>query len=136
MKRFLFIGIIALFFWACSTGKESAKATAARSQNNKDSSEYQIRIIDPFFNHWYLCAYSEAYDHTNDYYRSRDQIAAVTWNDYYRAGQYSDVIDSYIDYQPDIDYGIEVNRTLYWYFSYLQLTFHIRLYSSTSLFEP
>ena len=133
MKRFLFIGITALLFWACSTEKESAKAATVRTQNSKDTSEYQISIIDPAFDHWYLCTYSEAYDRTNDYYRSRNQIAVMAWNDYYRAGQYSDVIDCYIDYKPDIDYGIDLNRTLYWYFTYIQITCHIRLYSSVGV---
>lgn len=136
MKRFLIIGILALFSWACSTGKESAKAATVRTQNNKDTSEYQISIIDPAFDHWYLYTYSQAYDRPNEFYRSRDQIAAVAWNDFYGTGQYSKVIDCYIDYKPDINYGIDVNRTLYWYFTYIQITYHIPLYSSASLFEP
>jgi hypothetical protein len=136
MKRFLIIGIIALLFWAGSAVKESAKASAVPGKYNKDTSEYQISISDPAFDHWYLYTYSQAYDRPNEFYRSKDQTAAVAWNDFYGAGQYSDVIDCYINYQPDIDYGIDVNRTLYWYFTYVQITYHIPLYSSASIFEP
>jgi len=52
----------------------------------------------------------------------------ANWNDYYRTGKHSQVIDSNINYQPNLDYGIEVNRKLYWYFKYVQEEYKIRLF--------
>jgi hypothetical protein len=127
-KLSLITGIMALFFWACSPVKETAKTSATLSKNFQDSTEYEIHIIDPWFDQWYLINYSEAKDYTNEYYHNKNLIAVSNWNEYYRTGKYDLVIDSYIDYQPNIDYGIEVNRKLYWYFRYVREKYKIRLF--------
>jgi Family of unknown function (DUF6146) len=128
MKLSLFMGIMALLVWTCSPVKEASKTSAKLNQNSQDGTEYEILIIDPHFDQWYLINYTPAKDYSNDYYRSKNLIAVTTWNDYYRTGRYSRVIDSYIDYQLNIDYGIEVNRKLYWYFKYIQNNYRIRLF--------
>lgn len=38
------------------------------------------------------------------------------------------VIDCIIEYQSNVDYGIEVNRKLYWYFLYITENYKIRLF--------
>jgi hypothetical protein len=53
--------------------------------------------------------------------------AAGYWNDYYRSARYPQVIDSFLDYRPDIEYGIDVNRKLYWYFKFISEYHGIRL---------
>jgi hypothetical protein len=42
-------------------------------------------------------------------------------------GRYNRIIGSYINWNPTTDYGIEINRRLYWYFVYYEETFRIRL---------
>lgn len=128
MKQSFFIGIVTLLIWTCSTVKETSKTPAILTQNTQDSTEYEIHIIDIQFDQWYQFNYSPAKDYSNDYYRIKNHIAVANWNDYYRTGQYSRVIYCYIDYQPNIDYGIEVNRKLYWYFKYIQNQYRIRLF--------
>jgi len=54
-------------------------------------------------------------------------VAVSHWNDYFTRNRYPRAIDSSIDYDYSIDYGIEVNRKLYWYFKYIEDTFKIRL---------
>ena len=128
MKQFFFIGIMALLAWACSPAREAAKTSARLVKNSQDSTEYEILIIDPHFDEWYLLNFTPAKDYSNDYYRSKNLVAVANWNDYYRSGRYSPVIDSYIDYWPVTDYGIEVNRKLYWYFRYIRETYRIRFF--------
>ncbi len=36
-------------------------------------------------------------------------------------------IDSYIDYRPNIDYGLDLNYKLYYYFKYFEERNNIRL---------
>lgn len=97
---------------------------------NQDSTEYEILIIDPDFDRWYLLNYSPAKDHSQEYYRGKNHVAVINWNNYYRAGRYGRVIESLIDYQPTIDYGMEVDRKLYWYFTYVVSTYKIRLWDN------
>jgi hypothetical protein len=122
------IGIIAAMLWACSPVKEVSKTSATLVQDKQDSTEYEILIVDPHFDQWYLLNYNPEKDHSNDYYRYKNLIAVSNWNDYYRTGKYNGVIDSYINYSADTDYGIELNRKLYWYFKYIRSNYGIRLF--------
>lgn len=130
------IGIIALLSWSCSSVKETSKSSARLVANSPDSTEYELIIIDIGFDNWYLLNYSPAKDYTNEYYRSRNLVGVINWNGYYREAKYTRVIDSYIDYQPNIDYGIEVNRKLYWYFKYIAETYKINLFNSPNVATP
>ena len=130
MKLNFFIGIVALAVWSCSPAREASKTKAILTQNNQDSTEYEILIIDFHFDQWYLINYSPAKDHTNEYYRSKNMVAVANWNYYYTTGQYTRTIESSIEYRPEIDYGIEVNRKLYWYFIYFTENYKIRLFGS------
>jgi hypothetical protein len=128
MSRSIFIGMLALLIWSCSPVKNAAKTSAALTKNNQDSTEYGIVIIDPGFDQWYLANYSQALDRTNDYYRSKNNVAVSNWNFYYRTGRYGKIVNSDIDYRPNIDYGIDVNRRLYWYFEYIESEFRVNLF--------
>jgi hypothetical protein len=125
--RFLF-GISVLLIWACSPVKETAKTPAVLAQDTLDSTEYAILIDDPFFDQWYQISYSPAKDYSNDYYRHKNWVAVTSWNEYYRTGRYGWVIDSYIEFRPEIDYGIDVNRKLFWYLRYVKEKYRIRLF--------
>jgi hypothetical protein len=128
MKLGFFIGIIALMVWACSPVKEVSKTSATLTKNSKDTTEYEVIIVDIGFDTWYLTNYSESKDRSNEYYRYKDMVAVMNWNNYYHLGRYDRVIDSYIDYRPDIDYGIELNRKLFWYFKYVKTEYGINLF--------
>ena len=122
--------IVPLFFlllaWSCSPTQKASSADR-HSTIKIDSTEYEITIIDPDFDSWYLMNYSPAKEYSNEYYRSKNQVAVSNWNDCYTSGRYNRVIDSYINFSPATDYGMEVNRKLYWYFKFTEEKFHIRL---------
>jgi len=127
MKLSIYMGIMALLVWACSPAKESVKTSAELKESEIDSTEYDIVIIDPHFDQWYLLNYNEAKDHANEYYRGKNYLAVSNWNDYYRRDRFSNVVNNYIYYEPHIEYGIEVNRKLYWYFKYVEEEYGIKL---------
>jgi len=127
MKRCITFGIFALLVWACSPVKDTSKTSGSLALSSQDSTEYDIIIIDPGFDQWYLLNYNEAKDHSNEYYRNQNLIAVSDWNDYYRRDKFSQVVDSHIFYEPQTDYGIEVNRKLYWYFEYVKEKYGIKL---------
>lgn len=127
MKLIAVTGIITLVLWACAPVRQPVKTSAVFSHDAQDSTEYEILIIDPGFDLWNSTHYSPAKDYSNEYYRNKNWVAVSSWNEYFRTGKYSWVIDSYIDYQPSIDYGIEVNRKLFWYFRFIREKYRIRL---------
>jgi len=117
---------VLLVAWSCSPSHK-AVSSGKKPIIKIDSTQYEIIIIDPEFDHWYLLNYSQSKDRTNEYYRSKNQFGVNNWNDYFLRNLYPNVIDSSIVYDFSVDYGIDVNRTLYWYFKYTEDKFKIRL---------
>jgi hypothetical protein len=128
MKPIYFFGMLVILAVACSPAKQAMKTSAVVSPINTDSTQYDLIINDINFDTWYQLNYSESKDRTNEYYHSKNIVAVGNWNDYYRSGKYINVIDSYIDYQPQIDYGIDVNRKLYWYFKFVHDYYGVKMY--------
>ncbi len=126
MKKLLFPVLILLVVFSCSPSHKVVTSDK-HSVIISDSTEYEITIIDTEFDTWYLLNFSEAKDHSNEYYRSKNQVGVINWNDYFNIGRYHRIIENYIYYDNSIDYGIEVNRKLYWYFKYTEDKFKIRL---------
>ncbi len=127
MARFIFILVLALGSLACSTGRKVPAGTPSVARDSRDSTEYEIIINDPGFEKWYITNYSPAKDYPQEYYRGRNIMGVANWNEYYRSGRFTRIILNEIDYQPQIDYGIEVNRKLFWYFKYIEETDRINL---------
>ena len=127
MKRLLTFAFILLSVWACTSKREAVKSPDTVPVLVIDSTEYEITIIDPAFDHWYLMHFSQVEDRSNEYYRAMNGLGVSNWNQYYMRGRYPNSIGSYINFIPSVDYGIEVNRRLYWYFKYIEETFRIRL---------
>lgn len=129
MKPALIIGIIALLIIACAPAKQVSKTSAEIKSSNPDSTVYELIISDIHFEQWYLLNYNDAKDRNNEYYRSKIITAVYNWNNLYRSGRYIDAIDSYINYEPQIDYGIGVNRRLFWYFKFVEDYYGIKLFN-------
>lgn len=126
MKKLISPIFIILLAWSCSPSQK----TGILAKSNVmviDSTEYDITIIDMEFDTWYLMNYSPSKDFSNEYYRSKNHIGISNWNYYFNRGKYHRVIENHVFYNHSVDYGIEVNRKLYWYFKYIEETYRIRL---------
>ena len=135
-KYFIVSCIIGIMAYACKSN--SGATDSNRAVNIKegdtvrianDSIEYEIIIIEPGFNTWLVSrARPEGY-YSQQFLENRNMIFVQEWN--YRVTQpqtYNpNLYQMQIDYQPNIDYGYEVNYKLYNYFIYFQLTYQQRL---------
>lgn len=128
MKNLFLPFLILLLTWSCSSSHK-AGSSDTKTSIVIDSTEYEITIIDSEFDLWYQLNYSPAKDRSNEYYRNKDQIGVINWNDYYNRGKHSRVIENYLYYTNSIDYGIDVNRKLFWYFKFVEDKYSIRLFS-------
>jgi len=126
MKNFIIPIFALLLAWSCSPTKDAGNAEKSRSVQI-DSTEYEITIIDSGYDTWYLTNFSPAKDRSNDYYRIQNQVGVSNWNDYVNSSRYQRVIENYIYFDFSKDYGIDVNRKLYWYFKYIEDNYRIRL---------
>lgn len=118
---------------ALSISDEEKQAFAAVEGDTveiaNDDVEYQIIIIEPGFFTWLnSIAKPEGY-YSQTFLENRNKLLVLNWNQ--RAmlpTVYNpDLYQMQIDYQPDIDYGYEVNYKLYNYFIFFQRKYNQRL---------
>ncbi|WP_445385107.1 DUF6146 family protein [Robiginitalea sp. IMCC44478] len=92
-------------------------------------SKYEIVIIDPGFYSWLKSfAQPEGY-YSQTFLENRNAIYVMNWNQRVLLPMQYDpnLYELQIDYDPDIDYGYEVNYKLYNYFIYFQRKYNQRL---------
>jgi hypothetical protein len=126
MKKILIPVFILLIACSCSPAQKTASAPGKPSIIS-DSTEYEITIIDNAFDNWYLLNYTPSKDYSNEYYRAKNQIGVGNWNNYFNKGKYHEVIENHIYFDYSVDYGIDVNRKLFWYFKFIEENYRIRL---------
>jgi hypothetical protein len=106
-------------------GKERLvmKADTVRS----DSVEYELIIIDPGFDSWLVTRPSMNF-YSQSYYEIKNLLYVTEWNIRYNNPlRYGAIYEDYIDYRPEIDYGLELNYRLYNYFLFFEETNHVVL---------
>jgi hypothetical protein len=136
MKTFVAILLISGLIWSCGPSHSLASTHSESNTTEKDTVrianddlEYEIIIIEPGFNTWLeSIAKPEGY-YSQSFLESRNRILVQAWNDrVLQPFAYNpNLYEMQIDYQPNIDYGYEVNYKLYNYFVYFQLTYKQRL---------
>ena len=123
---------------SCKTNKEGTPSTNERELAQKfsdtvkianEEAEYEIIIIEPGFNAWLQSiARPEGY-YSQNFLENRNRQYVINWN--LRVNQplqfNPDLYVWQIDYDPNVDYGYEVNYKLYNYFIYFQLTYKQQL---------
>ncbi|WP_435415501.1 DUF6146 family protein [Polaribacter aestuariivivens] len=131
LKYFLFIFCIISFLWACGSSpikngdveKEQPVVIA------NDSLEYEIIIIDPGFTTFLNTVAQPEGFYSQSYLEARNRAWVVTWNQRAQNPRsYNGAIyENIIDYQPNIDYGYEVNYKLFNYFLFAQRKYNMNL---------
>lgn len=118
MKNYIFFMLAGLLCWSCFP--TSTRSMHSVGVKEVDSTSYELIIIDPGFETWYDMNFSPAKDRSNEAYQMYNHKASLNWNHFFTTGRHSQYIDSYINYENQLDYGIELNRKLYWYFRYIE----------------
>ena len=95
-----------------------------------DSIEYELIVDDPGFETWlYTKPPMEFY--SQQYYASMNRLYVSEWNYRYSTLKNHGEYDSYIDYEPETDYGLELNYRLFYYFKYFEEKHRTKLYPSS-----
>ncbi|GLU45076.1 DUF6146 family protein [Allomuricauda sp. NBRC 101325] len=134
------IGILLILLTSCATPKETVNVSADEkalfnSDNEEpveisnEETEYEIIIIEPGFYTWLnSIARPEGY-YSQSYLENRNAVMVINWNqrvlDPIRFNP--NLYEMQINYDPNIDYGYEVNYKLYNYFIYFQRKYNQRL---------
>jgi hypothetical protein len=130
-KKILLLTCAAFLLWACGSSpinkKQTPKEAPVRIAN--DSLEYEIMIIDIGFTAYLASVAKPEGFYSQNYLEARNKVWVASWN--LRAQNpvsYNDnIFENIIDYQPQIDYGYEVNYKLFNYFLFAQRKYKINL---------
>ncbi|MCG8311314.1 MAG: DUF6146 family protein [Cytophagales bacterium] len=114
------IGLVLFTLVGCTSSYRMSKVPDENLigiAENKE--EYELVVLDPGFDTWFVTAWSPAKDRGLEYYSLWNQRYVTEWNFKATRPHTSELFDNVIQYDPAIDYGIEVERKLYYYFRWV-----------------
>ncbi|VXB70440.1 conserved exported hypothetical protein [Flavobacterium sp. 9R] len=142
MKKIAFIIVLIAIIGACSTPKNSlasvpttnpVKGDTIRIAN--DSLEYEVIIIDPGFSTWLNSIALPRGYYSQFYLENKNRFYITEWNN--RAQQPlrfdPNLYEMTINYDPQINYGYEVNYLIYNYMIYFQNRYQQRLFGNVPI---
>lgn len=109
----IFIILILLFF--CLSGFSQIRDTM---KIEHDTTEYEITVFDPVFYSWLMTNGRPRGFYGQPYLESHNRFYIAEWNSRVISGYKPNLYSIYIDYNPSLDYGYEVNFILFNYFQY------------------
>jgi len=132
MKNFIYILLLGLFIYSCGSSRNRNLGDSKINEDTvriaNDSLEYEIIIIEPGFNLFInSIAKPEGY-YSQQYLENKNRILVSDYNQRVRQPQVynSDLYLQEINYDPNIDYGYEVNYLLYNYFVFFSRHYNQR----------
>lgn len=131
MKKYVFVVACLIVFGNHNLFSQDGKEKS-RLHNDTvsvDSIEYRLIIFDPGFDAW-LAAQPSKQFYSKEYYEQRNRIYVLEWNHRYISDMGNNKYETYIEYNPNIDYGLDLNYRLYYYFRYFEETNKVKLYPS------
>ncbi len=131
MKSILVYSVCVLFIGHLTMAQETIQLKSLQIQpsfiEEPDSLTYEISIFDPGFNLWMNTVAKPMGYYSQKYLENWNRQYVAEWNYRYCGGINMDIIESMIDYDPNTDYGLELNYQLYEYFQYIEKELHLKL---------
>ncbi len=84
-----------------------------------DSLEYKLIVMDPGFDAWLITKPSKNF-YSKEYYAQKNRLYVSEWNQRYMSSGNKGLYETYIDYNSNTDYGLDLNYRLYYYFRYFE----------------
>jgi hypothetical protein len=122
MRRlWIMIVFVPLLFWSCAGTHPHVMITGENIiPPREEKTEYDIDILDPGFNTWFLTQWNQAEDRSYRFYDTWNDRYVQAWNFKATNPRYGGFFNTIINYDINEDYGMEVSRKLYYYFSYVE----------------
>lgn len=110
--------------WAQKPGKLQIESDSLAKQ---DSVSYELIVIDPGYE-TYLATQKPASFFSKEYYETWNYRYVTEWNiRHANPIAYGGLYETRIDYDPHVDYGLDLNYRLYYYFRYFEEKNGVRL---------
>lgn len=123
MKKIVFLFGLFMLFFALSLpakGMFSPPDTLNFEVEEGDTVEYELLILDPGFDRWFLRVSQPITFYEQSYLESWNRQLVLQWNSYIGRSRRLDCVpQTYLNYDQRIDYGKELNYKLFYYFRYM-----------------
>ena len=133
MRNLVYIVLVTgILIFSCGTPKKTVIESNDQQEEPvriaNDSLEYEIIIFDIGFTSYLATAKPMSF-YTQTNLEAKNRVYVTEWNNRARnlIRYNSDIYENVIDYQPNKDYGMEVNYKLYQYFQFAQKKYKMRL---------
>ncbi len=121
MKKILFLCAAIALLAACSGPKGVVKIEPNGNEAaGEDSTGYELIVLDPGFDSWYMLQDSPARYRSQQYYEGWNRQYVSEWNALARQPGRRSFFNTIIGYEPSEDYGFELNHKLFYYFQYVE----------------
>jgi hypothetical protein len=127
MKKIVFI-ILVIYSASQATlsGQTKDLKKVKPDTTSVDSLEHRLIILDPGFDAWLASKPPKEY-YSKEYYALKNRLYVTEWNSRYMTSRNHDLYQTYIDYDYNTDYGLDINYRLYYYFRYFEEVNRVRL---------
>lgn len=121
-----FVPIFAIIIIASSCSSYKSAGPVQYGENmildRGDDEEYEVQIFDSGFNQWFATHSKPASFYSPQYYEMMNRRYVISWNEKVstHAFRRNSPFEARINYDPSIDYGLEVNYKLFYYFKYIE----------------
>jgi hypothetical protein len=133
MKTILIFTMASLLFSSCSTNqinpenKDKTENTLSFEKNDED--EYDIIVLDPQYE-TFLKSIAKPKDfYSESYYKTKNEFYVMEWNlRYSQPLRYDpDFYAVRIDYNPSVDYGLNLEYKLFNFFQFINWKYKVNL---------
>ena len=125
MRYLWYFLIIAGLLWNCTGSKKALKIERENPQTENDSVEYKLLTFDAKFDAWYTMYKSPALYRSQEYYENWNRQYVAEWNYKAAISPTNSFFETIFGYEPNVDYGFELNHELFYYFMYVENVLHI-----------
>ena len=129
MKKFLLLFSFIIFVTTCapqSLSNKTGEKTSMKPQVDDDG-EYDLTVFDSQYDYFLSAIARPINNYTEDYLKLKNRFLVTEWNSYYSSHRYPNVIESSIDYDPTINYGLKYEYKLYQVFTYVYWKYGLKL---------
>lgn len=92
-----------------------------------DTSQYELTIIEPGFDSWFITNSKPVWYHEETFYKMNNQLYVNEWNDRVRSIEFDVPYDNIIHYNYMSEYGIDLEYKLFWYFKFMEDKYNMKL---------
>jgi hypothetical protein len=132
MKKLLFVISILMITLSCSSQNKIADHSKEdhplQAQINEDG-EYDLEVLDSQYTYFITAIAKPMNMYSEGNLKTKNQFLVSEWNSYYFSGRYRNIIESSIDYDPNINYGLKYEYKLYQVFAFVKWKYGLKLHA-------